>query len=233
MSHGVVLVHGAGRHGRDAWPHQLAWEAERPCRWLERREPGDPPEATASRVIEELHEPTHVVAHSYGALAAVLVAQRRPDLVLSLILIEPALLALTTAQPHTSVHIEALDPVFARADDPGTGDLAFLQGFALANGLTVPDAAAEEVTAMARQLRATVPPWQAPVDARVVERVVERTPTLIVTGSDDSMYTEVARELESLGAGWRRLPVPGHRPHDHAEFDLVARRFWSRRSDLG
>lgn len=226
MSHGVVFFHGAGRHGRDAWPQQLAWEAERRCRWLDRREPGDPPEAMAHRVIEELDESTHVVAHSYGALAAVLLAERRPDLVRSLILIEPALLALASGQPHTRAHIEALDPVFASAGDPGTSDLAFLQGFALANGLTVPDAAAEEVTAMARQVRATVPPWQVSVDATVVGR----TPTLVVTGSDDSMYTEVARELESLGARRARLPVPGHRPHDHAEFDLVARRFWE---DLG
>ena len=54
----------------------------------------------------------HVVAHAEGAIAAMMAAVDRPDLVFSLTLIEPACLSLTAEQPATSAHRALMQPLF-------------------------------------------------------------------------------------------------------------------------
>lgn len=46
----------------------------------------------------------HVVAHSQGAISAMMAAVERPDLVFSLTLVEPACLSLTAELPATTAH---------------------------------------------------------------------------------------------------------------------------------
>lgn len=87
----TVFIHGAGRSGTAAWPQQVA--EQHPDRtFLSRRGLADDAEEDAHRVIKILATAGggHVVAHSYGANAAVLAFQARPDLVHSAALLEPA-----------------------------------------------------------------------------------------------------------------------------------------------
>ena len=219
----ALFIHGAGRAGRAAWPAQHAVERDRPCLWLPRVAPGDPPGRTLAFAAELLDRPAHVVGHSYGGVIALGLAERRPDLVRSLVLVEPAALRLALGSPRTHEHVEALAPVFARAHDSATDDTEFSRLFGEASGIPAPDVPPEVLTAMTRQLRATVPPWTLPVDPTVVAR----TPTLVVTGSTDTMYAEVADVLQAHGADRVLLDGTGHRPHDDERFAPLLDGFWA------
>src|SRR5690625_6265669 len=109
----AVFLHGIGRAGRAAWPQQLALEEERACLFLPRLGPGDPSSAVVAHLAERLDGPVHVVAHSYGALAALLLAERHRGLVVSLALAEPAALGLSRGRPRTEEHVAAMGPVLA------------------------------------------------------------------------------------------------------------------------
>jgi|SRR5690625_524891 len=113
----AVFLHGIGRSGRAAWPLQLSLEEERACLFLPRLGPGDPSSAVVAHLAERLDGPVHVVAHSYGALAALLLAERHRGLVVSLALAEPAALGLSRGRPRTEEHVAAMGPVLAGATD--------------------------------------------------------------------------------------------------------------------
>jgi pimeloyl-ACP methyl ester carboxylesterase len=219
----ALFIHGVGRAGRAAWPHQHALERDRPCLWLPRVAPGDPPARMLALAEALLDGPAHVVAHSYGALAALRLAQVRPELARSLTLVEPAALHLSRGAPHTEQHVAAMEPVFARARDRGMDDREFSRLFAEANGMPVPDVPADVLASLVAQLRATAPPWTLPVDASVAAR----TPVLVVAGAMDTMYGEVAETLRHQGAELVVLDGTGHRPHDDERFAPVMARFWA------
>ncbi|MFJ6078452.1 alpha/beta fold hydrolase [Pseudarthrobacter sp. NPDC092419] len=112
----VVFVHGAGSFGAAAWPRQhgmaLAYDA------LFLRRLGYGPAAgtaepslggDAAIILRALQDDGgasggHVVAHAQGAIPAMLAAVERPDLVHSLVLVEPACLSLTADLPATAAH---------------------------------------------------------------------------------------------------------------------------------
>ena len=219
----ALFIHGVGRAGRAAWPHQHALERDRPCLWLPRVAPGDPPARVLALAEKLLDGPAHVVAHSYGALAALRLAQVRPERVRSLTLLEPAALHLSRGAPHTERHVAAMEPVFARANDGGTDDREFSRLFAEANGTPVPDVPPDVLAPLVAQLRSTTPPWTLPVDASVAGR----TPVLVVAGSLDTMYGEVAESLRHHGAELVVLDGTGHRPHDDERFAPVLVGFWA------
>jgi pimeloyl-ACP methyl ester carboxylesterase len=64
----------------------------------------------------------HLVGHSYGGAVVALAAGRRPDLVRSLVLVEPALLAAAADHPAVAAKLEREREVFARAPAMSAGD---------------------------------------------------------------------------------------------------------------
>jgi len=127
----VVFLHGAGRAGADGWPLQAA-RRERNWVFIDRTPDGDHAERDAERILSELRPgvPGHVVATSYGGNAAVIAAQRNPELVSSLVLFEPACFDLARGKPAVEEHIAAMDPVYAVADDTGVSVQEFALRFA-------------------------------------------------------------------------------------------------------
>lgn len=220
---GVLFIHGAGRPGREAWPYQHCLESRRRCSYLPRFEPGDPPDMMIGYILSLPENPGHVVAHSYGAITALLLAQLHPERIISLTLIDPAALALSRGMPRTDEHIAAMAPVFAKARDPKTSDKEFSRLFAAARGMPAPEVPDDVLTGLAQQLRATTPPWSYAVDPAVARRI----PTLVTTGSAESMYSEVAEVLSRHGAQTLHVPGAGHRPHDHDAFNQELERFWN------
>jgi pimeloyl-ACP methyl ester carboxylesterase len=104
----VVLIHGVLAASRETW-----W-AQKPLteRWtlhaVDRPGHGDSPGSgndfllDADLILDQvLTEPSHVVGYSYGTLSAILVASKAPELVRSLMLVEPA-------APHVAMHSEAV-----------------------------------------------------------------------------------------------------------------------------
>lgn len=216
----TVYVHGRGRSGPEAWPLQAA-DRDPDRVFLERTGRGDQPERDADRVIAALGGRGHVVGHSYGTVTAVLAAQRRPDLMRSLVLIGPACFDLARGGRRVERHISALAPVFALADDPQVSGEEFLERFAAGMGSPPPEldrATCEEVAA---RMRRTPAPWEIPLRADTLRLV----PTLVITGDRWPLYTEVAEALAAKGAEHLVLPDTGHRPQDTEEGAEAIRRF--------
>lgn len=216
----TVFIHGRGRSGPRAWP--LVVEQGGPDDvFLERVGPDDQPERDAERIIDTLGGRGHVVGHSYGAVTAMLAAQRRPDLLRSLVLLEPACFDLARGARHVEKHISAMAPVFALADDPGVDGREFLTRFAAGMGEAPPDLDSGTCEAVAARMRGTPAPWEVSLRTDTPGLV----PTLVITGDTRAMYTEVARALEAKGATHLVLPGSGHRPQDSEEGLAAIRRF--------
>lgn len=221
----TVHVHGRGRSGPAAWPAQAA-VGDPDDVFLERIGVADQPERDADRVIDALGGRGHVVAHSYGTVTAMLAAQRRPDLLRSLVLIAPACFDLARGGRHVERHISALAPVFALADDPETSSEEFLERFAAGMGTPLPDLDPSARADIAARVRATPAPWEISLRPDTLRLV----PTLVITGDRWPVYTEVADALEAKGAQRLVLSDTGHRAQDTAEGAAAIRRFCAEHS---
>ncbi|NOJ60347.1 alpha/beta hydrolase [Arthrobacter sp. 260] len=220
----LVFVHGSGTFGAAAWPTQHALASTYDCLFLRRHgfEVGADPlptdfAADQRIVIEALGEGGHLVAHSQGAIAAMMAAVDRPDLVRSLVLVEPACLSLTTDLPATVAHRALVGELYDRRESLSDED--FLQEFVrLVFSTDARPPSTTEDRRAARRLRLQSPPWEAPLD------IVPGVPTLIVTGGWEPLYEEIADYLAVTGA--RHVVSPGgHRPQDTPDGDALIREF--------
>ncbi|GAA1107513.1 alpha/beta hydrolase [Arthrobacter flavus] len=220
----LVFVHGSGSFGTAAWPTQHALASSYDCLYLRRHgfEAGADPlptdfAADQHIVVDALGEGGHVVAHSQGAISAMMAAVERPELVRSLILIEPACLSLTADLPATAAHRALVGPLYDRRDS--LSDEAFLQEFVrLVFSTEARHPATSEARRAAHRLRLQSPPWEAPLG------IVPGVPTLIITGGWEPLYEEIADYLAVTGA--RHVVAPGaHRPQDTPDGDALIREF--------
>ncbi|MCM0638868.1 FAD-dependent monooxygenase [Cellulomonas wangsupingiae] len=220
----VVFVHGAGRHGPAAWPQQAA-AAEPGWLFLTREGVADDAARDARRLLGWLRARGggHVVAHSYGANAAVLAAQLEPALVRSLALLEPACFDLARGRPAVEEHIAAMTPVFEAADDPSVSARDFSLRFAAGMGTEPPDVPDEQLRASVDRLRALRPPWG--IGLRTQQGLPART--LVVTGGSSRMYEETAEALVALGAQHVALEGAGHRVQDDPRAPEVLTQHWA------
>lgn len=226
----AIFIHGAGRAGPQAWPAQAGQEwppqvalpvAGEDLAFVERITPGDEPEVTVPVYAAVLgDEPGHVVAHSYGAIAALLLAERHGAATLTLI--EPAAVSLSTEAPATRAHIESMATVYELAPDVHVPNAEFFRWFSEAMGNPAQPLPDDELSGMGARLRALRPPWSVEVDPAVVTRV----PTLVVTGGGEPMYGEVARALAAHGAHHAEIPGTGHRPQDDERFNALLLEHW-------
>jgi pimeloyl-ACP methyl ester carboxylesterase len=228
----VVFVHGAGSFGAAAWPRQHGVALSYDALFL-RRHGFDP---LADPVESSFEEDTrillsslgddgrgiaggHVVAHAQGAIAAMMAAVERPDLVYSLTLVEPACLSLTAELPATAAHIGLMQPLFNVRHQLSDED--FQREFVrrvYATDLQQP--VTDEEKRSARRLRLQAPSWEAPL------HIVPGVPTLVLTGGWEPLYEEIAGYLRETGA-LHRTAAGGHRPHDSVEGDRIIRAFIS------
>lgn len=211
-------MYGAGDGGPGGWPVQAAASPE--ATFLDRLAPTDAdpvpfdePERDARRIVEALDGSGHLVAHSGGAVAALLAAAQAPGAVRSLTLFEPACLGLARGRPAVDEMVAAMAAVFDRSADPELADGEFTHHFLLAMGVPGTDPADPEYAAVGARLRRSTPPWEPPLELAAVSRVR----TLVVTGGWSAAFDEVAEVL--VGAGARRVVVPGtgHGPQFHPD----------------
>lgn len=226
----VVFVHGAGSFGSAAWPRQHGMALTYDALFL-RRHGFDP---VAEPVESSFAEDTaivlgslandgrgaaggHVVAHSQGAISAMMAAVERPDLVYSLTLVEPACLSLTAELPATAAHRELMQPLFDVRHQLGDEDFQreFVRRVYAAD---LEEPATQEEKRAARRLRLQAPSWEAPL------QIVPGVPTLVLTGGWEPLYEEIAGYLRDTGA-LHRHAAGGHRPQDSPEGDRFIRSF--------
>lgn len=234
----VVFVHGAGSFGAAAWPKQHGMALGYDALFLRRHgfdAVADPVEsdfaADAAIVLGALADDGrgeaggHVVAHSQGAIAAMMAAVERPDLVQSLTLVEPACLSLTAELPATAAHRALMQPLFDVRQHLGDDDFQaeyIRRAFAVSGPAAGPGSPAPgptpEQQREARRLRLQAPPWEAPL------QIVPGVPTLVLTGGWEPLYEEIAGYLRETGA-LHRTAAGGHRPQDSREGDRYLRAF--------
>ena len=232
----VVFVHGAGSFGAAAWPKQHGMALNYDALFLRRHgfdAVAEPLEtdfaADAAIVLGALANDGrgeaggHVVAHSQGAIAAMMAAVQRPELVQSLTLVEPSCLSLTAELPATAAHRALMQPLFEVRHHLSDEDFhrEFVRrAFAVSDPAQVPGTAgaAPADPREARRLRLQAPPWEAPL------QIVPGVPTLVLTGGWEPLYEEIAGYLRETGA-LHRTAAGGHRPQDSADGDRAIRSF--------
>jgi pimeloyl-ACP methyl ester carboxylesterase len=224
-----VFVHGSGRSGADAFPLQTAEALGLPTQYVVRAGFGKhvAPGATnfevdALLVDSAVGDGAHVVAASYGAIAALQAAALPDSRIRSLVLVEPAAYSLGRRGSAVEAHIYSVGPVFAQARgfSPAEFQIALLRAFGVDDPQepTTPD---ELLTA--ERLRLQRPPWEAKLDPSLISQI----PTLVVTGNWNAEYEELAGKLVGLGASHRQLPGYGHGVQHSPDFNALLRDFWS------
>lgn len=209
----LVLVHGAGRVGRDAFPLQAVAfpEAEFPVL------PGygfDEPAAGdvvagARALAPRVADADGVVGYSYGGVVVAMASALEPPR--ALVLIEPALFQLCADRPATRRLRERLEPIYR---DPTLTDASFERVLMIAlAGHDAGPATTPAALRSSRRTRVHGAPWRHPIDPAAIAGV----PTLVLTGGWNDEFEEVAAALVELGARHDVLPGHGHRVVDHPE----------------
>ena len=227
MSGRVVFVHGAGRAGADAWPTQRSAPDLGELVFVTRFGFGPDEDAQPTnfekdrrRVIDAIAEGAHLVAHSYGAVAALMAAGSALQRVRSVAVFEPACFSLARGRGPIEAHIAAMSAAFA---DNTLSDEQFFAAFLRSVGSEPPtgplsDTARDSV----RRLRIQRGPWE----ARLEPATISAVPTLVVTSGESELSEATADALKHLGAQRAVLPGTGHRPQDDPSANELLRRFW-------
>ena len=205
----LVLVHGSVNPGWTTWNAQKPL-AERFTLVVPVRSgyPPNPPleyidfDVQASELEEVIEPGDHLVAHSYGAVVALLAAPRLP--VASLVVIEPPAFGVAADHPAVLAFVEA---VTAAPKDPR----AYLEYFLplVGSSMRVPEVLPPQLEASAR---ATVAErWPSEAQIPLDELAATTYPKLVVSGAHSAAFDAVADVIERrLGSMRVVLPGAGH-----------------------
>ena len=210
----VVLMYGAGADGSAAWPPRMRRPGHR---FMERSgSVADDPVADANRIVHDSRaQPVHVVAVSFGGIAAILAAHLAPSRVLSLSLFEPACAHLARQARSVQSLRRRFEPVVAMRDDHTVDDLTYFAAFGTAMGSSRP--LAPQTRSEARRLRRSPLPWEVAIPNGQLP-----VPTLVVTGGWSDFYEDIADALAAKGAARHTLRGFGHAVINHPRaIDLV------------
>ncbi len=196
----VLFVHGSFVRGGESWAKQRPLADRYRLLFVDRRGYGDSPPTSgedfdrdADDVAELLGDGTHLVGHSYGAVASLIAAGRRPEAVRSLVVIEPPVFHLAPRSPAARALQQRIAAVFARVADltPEASYAAFVQALGydletlqlrawvdLSAGLA-PDKVAAIQTSMHQRM-----PWEAEVP--VAALAAAPFSKLVISGSWDT-----------------------------------------------
>jgi len=246
----VLFVHGIPTDYR-AWNGQLpALSAKYRLITFSRRyaypnpRAGDLHDSTIEQNAEDLEgvisqlglAPVHLVGHSYGGFISAYLAHRRPELLRSLVLVEPAIASLLLKDPrsfgqrlgllfrHPKVALSA-QRYLKRSNDPAMsalrrGDVASavrlnLNGVEDREGVLeqLPADVQEMMLANGRTVAETGLPY--PAIGRSALQTI-RTPTLIIHGETSAFWLRAIAQMTRKaipGAGIVTLPASGHYAH--------------------
>lgn len=263
----IVFVHGSASDHR-TWHGQLGAFADdfRAISYSRRHHwPNDPiPEGSSYSLMDHvddlvqlLHKldaaPAHLVGHSYGGLVCLEVSSRAPDLVRSLVLMEPPVLALFVSVPPKPAEILALalrsprtaagilklgafgmGPAAAAFERDDPDEAMKRLGTAILGRLAF-ESLSEERAAQVRdnliKEELLSREFMPPLDARALRSL--RTPVLLAGGEHSPrVFARLHDHLESILPNVRRVEIPAasHLMHeDNAPaYDQAVRKFLSR-----
>lgn len=197
----AVLVHGSLTTGEENW------EGQRPLATAgyrlvvpNRRGYGDSPNGGGEDFVQDaddvaglLGDGAHLVGHSYGGMAALVAAERRPEAVLSLTLIEPPAFGLCADHPAVASLVAEAQDLWAQSE---LTDREFLEAFLRLVGESpegLPDEMLVAWTERVPVLRRGRTPWEA--DVPLGRLASSPVPTLVVSGDHHAAFDAVCHEL--------------------------------------
>lgn len=231
----VVLVHGSMSTGRTTWEQQRPL-ADRGYHLLvpDRRGYGQSPdvegedfEVDAADVIDLLEDGTHLVGHSYGALAGLLAAARRPEPVRSLAVVEPPAFSVASNDEAVRAFLADHQALWAEAHD--LDDREFMERFIAMMGTdpaSLPDPLLDMWTRRTRPMRLGRPAWDAEVPLDALREA--DLPILVVSGDHEPAFERICDVLEDeLDARREAIAGMGHEVQRTGEpFNESLLRFW-------
>jgi pimeloyl-ACP methyl ester carboxylesterase len=119
----VIFVHGSMSTGTETFAAQKPLSEAYRLILLDRRGYGGSPftrcsdfDVDAHDILDLLEHPSHIVGHSYGAVACLIAAAMHPEKVRSLTVIEPPAFGLVRGQRPVELALEHLKAAYARSD---------------------------------------------------------------------------------------------------------------------
>ena len=238
----VILVHGSAQGsqvgGDKHFDHQQSladrgWQVLVPDRPGHGRstDPGRPDDADldGALIAEMLDDGAHVVGHSFGGAVALAASARRPELIKSLTVIEPAMQVLCTDIPVVRRFIFRLVRILLFSLTPARR----IMGFAAAVG--IPDAirggkSDDELARMGRGIKQLRLPAKDALrnQLRVIRE--RKIPFMVVTGGWNPAFEAVGDRVADLGGGNRVvIASPHHFPQSISnEFNGILDAFMKR-----
>ncbi|MEJ3653307.1 alpha/beta hydrolase [Actinomycetes bacterium KLBMP 9759] len=228
----AVFVHGVltwGDDDRYGFGRQRPLARARRLVLMDRRGHGNSPDldgpyrtdyaVDAEDVVTLLGDGAHLVGHSYGGVAAMLAAARRPELVRSLCLIQPG--SMRVAEEHPVIaELLARNRAATTSLPPDLSAEAYLELATRSVGMPTPPATPGRLR-VAHTSMGERPCWDAPVPLRPIADAP--WPTLVVVGDwagAPEAYRRLAGEPLTIAArvvaeqvGADLLTVPGFYPH--------------------
>jgi pimeloyl-ACP methyl ester carboxylesterase len=231
-----VLVHGGGAGGAYAFARQQPLAADYrlllPDRPGTGASPADGPEDAGrdgQLVADLLDSGAHLVGHSYGAVAAMVAAARRPEAVRSLTLIEPPVFQLASDDPVVAAYQQELRSAIGDPD-PAERVRRFLRSAGVPSD--VPEPLPPPLRHLAETLATMRQPWDVPLDVPALLALpVTKT---VVSGAHRDAFERLSDRLaELIGADRAVLPGAGHAVQDTGEpFNTLLRRTWGQPTDV-
>ncbi|MGH9095508.1 MAG: alpha/beta fold hydrolase [Acidimicrobiales bacterium] len=221
----VVLIHGgvqgSGVGGDRLYAAQKplasrGWQLLVPDRPGHGRTPArgaaDDAETDGEWAADLLGDGAHLVGHSFGGCVAVAAASRRPEVVRSLTLIEPAMQNLAMRDPQVwRFGVRAGRAIVARDPARRLARFSDLVGIPPEIGER---ASPEEQARMGRALRRLKVPSKATLTRQLGELRRHATPLLVVTGGWSPAFTAIGNAVAATGGGVHRIiHSPHHFPH--------------------
>lgn len=210
----VLLVHGSGAAGWDAWALQRPLAAD--YRLVVPHRTGYPPNPPLELIdfdvqageLSGLIEPgTHVVGHSYGGLVSLLAAALVPERVASLTVIEPPAFDLVRGHPDVEQVVSELAAVWTDHDAPLRDRLLRL-GRAIGVAEVLPDPLPPEWERDSLAMFSERPPWEAKVPLEVLART--SFPKLVISGGHSAAFDAVCDVLVDRLDAERAVIAGGH-----------------------
>lgn len=183
----AVLVHGSLGWGEYAWAAQRPLADHYRLLLVDRRGFGSSPgpdagdfDVDAESIAELLPNGAHLVGHSYGGVASLLAAVRRPDAIRSLTVIEPPALGLVRGDDAVEEFIARVKVAKREAADPSDYTTRFLAAFGFPPPAEVLEGDALRAASSSWRER---DPWEAKIDLAALRRAP--FPKLVVRGAWD------------------------------------------------
>jgi pimeloyl-ACP methyl ester carboxylesterase len=221
----VVLVHGSFTWGEEAWVQQRELADHYRLLVVDRCGHGHSPgsgrfgfEEQADDISDLLGESSHLVGSSFGAVLALVVAQREAPRIRSLTVIEPPAWSLARGDPAVEEQLTGFSMTAAEAEmlGPDVAFSRFLEGIGvepLESALT--DMDRKNTAASFKQ----PPLLEAPISLEQLHSL--HRPLLVVSGGTQAAtqrfrnrrlaYQRVCEVLATIpGAEWAQFPNAGH-----------------------